>query len=407
MVRLAVFETIELGDRIMAKTTRKSTVTVVESVQGSADAKAHAALLSSIPNPTFAEIPFSALHPDRTFNVREESSYTKAANPELYTSLKEVGFDRSKPMMAVSIRPDGTYLLLRGYVRHAMMTLIREEVSKANAALIEAGKASEATPMPFETIPVAVYGDRENALYLSRDQETAIMADHTGSRPLNNFERCTMIGRAWEAALNAGRKLSDKALSANLGVSEATAQRDRYTYQMPTVYENLRKQVHNEDGVVKVVQDDLHKLYKAYLDDQSLLNKPRTEGVNFRRAWEEVKSKATAANDPKVKVKTPTEIANAVKALDGYDVRDPETKMVRDALAWFLGEPSASMGGDLEEIVKRRKALENAVATLTDERDRLKMELAEVSAERDNLRSERDMLARENEALLASDKERD
>lgn len=381
----------------MAKT-RKSTV--VENIQGTADAAANARIRASIPNPTFAEITWDSLKPDRTFNVREESSYTKAGNADLYTSLKETGFDRSKPMMAVSLKPDGTYLLLRGYVRHAMMSLIRSETDEWNANC----KPEETKEVPFGTIPVAIYGNAETGEYLTRDQETAIMADHTGSRPLNNFERCTMIGRAWEAAVASGRKLSDKVLAANLGVSEATAQRDRYTYAMPTVYENLRKLTHDEDGAIKVIQDDLHTLYKAYQDDQAVLNSPRKEGVNFRKAWDIVRTKPTANSDgSKPKTKTPTEINAALKGLEGYPADEPETKMMREALAWFVGEPTASFGGVLEDLIEARKSLIDKVNTLSDERDTLKMALAEVSNERDILREERDILAKENAILLAAD----
>lgn len=362
---------------------RKSTSKVLENVQGSADAKAHAAILTTIPNPTFAEVSWDSLKPDRTFNVREEGSYTKQGNADLYTSLKEVGFDRSKPMMAVSLKPDGSYLLLRGYVRHAMMTLIREETVAFN----KDAKPEDVRPIPFETIPLAVYGSPGN--YLTREQETAIMADHTGSRPLNNYERCTMIGRAWEAAQASGRKLSDKALAANLGVSEATAQRDRYTYSMPTVYENLRKQTHDEDGAVKIIQDDLHALYKAYLDDQAVLNSPRKEGVNFRKQWDIVRTKVTALSDgSKPKLKTPSEISAAVKGLEGYDQTAPETALLQEALKWFIGEPSASCGGSLADLIESRKVLESKVNTLTDERDSLKMELAEVRKELEAAKAE-------------------
>lgn len=345
--------------------TAKSNVSVLNNAQNTADADARAKQSTKLAvlKPKFQSIPLDLIEIDRQFNVREESSYEKDNNIDLYQSLLEFGLDTTKPLIAVSDRRTGSglsfasdltkpYLTLRGNLRVTMMNLINRE-------LIEKGQAPK-----FKNVDVLVYSD------LSADDEICIMADHTGSKELNKYELALMIGKT-----RAARGYTYKELSSYCGINASTVQRLSNIFEMPPVLEELRKSVNGIEGAIEFGQGHVTKLYGAYQLDFNVDGVPRKcDGPNFRQCWDAIiqKIEDEADKTPIRKGKSGTDITTAKGAIQA--IPGEISEFAGKVLDWTLGEP-VQLTSVIEALTTR---LNTRIFRLEQDNERLRNENAEL-----------------------------
>lgn len=346
----------------------KNPASVLDGAQSGADAEARALQAKKLATlkPKFQSISLDSVEIDRNFNVREEGSYAKEENSDLYSSLLEFGLDTTKPLIAVSDRKtskglsfssDSThqYLTLRGNLRVTMMKLINEEM------------IAKGQPAKFKNIDVLVYSD------LTADDEICIMADHTGSKELNKFELAQMLGKT-----RAARGYTYKQLSAYCGIHQSTVQRLCNIYEMPPVLEELRKVVNGVEDAIEFGQGHVTKLYAAYQLDYKVDGVPRKcDGPNFRACWESVLDDINnrADKSPIRKAKSGTDIStakDAIKAIPGEI-----SELTGKILDWTLGEP-VQLTSLIESLTTRMNV---RIAKLEQENERLRGENLELKDE--------------------------
>lgn len=330
------------------------------------------------------DIPIKTIKIDRTFNVREDVSYTKEANLDLYNSLREFGVDQTKPLMAFSENLEGQNhsnfftesgemgglaekfnLVLRGNIRATMIFLINEEE-------ISSGK-----PPRFSSIPGLLYRG------LSKGEEILIMADHTGSKELNRYELAGMIGRAREA-----RGLTYEQAASYFGINQNTVQRLSNTWEMSIVYENLHKIVHEDDDAIPIGQTETTLLWKGYKADFAANGVFRDcSGPAFAASWETMleKIEKKQSGEPVRKGKTGKEIDESRSSVGAVGGMAGEFASV--ILGWTLGEPIGlgqkvrEFKDKLDAILKRYDLALERITELEQENAQLKQALADLTGQ--------------------------
>lgn len=323
---------------------KNSPADVLDSVETAADAAAKIEQGKRIAKlkPTIRQVFLSQMYTDRDFNVREDESYQKENNEDLYHSLKTFGFDSTKAYITVSQKPTGLeneeqgskfkFLVLRGNLRFTMMNLINQE------------NEQKGEPPQFTKLDVMSYSG------LSADDEILIMADHTGSKPLNRYEQSMMVGRGRLA-----RALTYKEAGNYFGMGASTAQRLCNIYEMPPALAELRKQCHNEPDAFVFGQKEITALYTAYKADFTANGILRDcSGPAFRQAWEVITDRLRSPKEVVRKGKTGTEIVavqDSLKAIGG-----PLAELACQVLEWTLGQaiPLASVVQETNDKMKRR-----------------------------------------------------
>ena len=367
---------------------RNTAIDSIESLSDFAagDLELKAKNLAKIPAPKFVElIPWDSTYSDRTFNVRDESSYDFKENEALYHSLMDRGLEtRGSDNMSYSLQSDGRYLIIGGNLRLAMMEHGRNEVAKARK---ESGEPTTIdNPLPFENLFGIVFEG------LTRDQETDLMADHTMKKGLNEFELCKEIGESCHRL-----KLTDDKAAIKFGLKKSNIGRLRMRYNMPTVLAEYRKEKSKDDvPFVKVGQKALTHLYSCYYADQQAGCPFRTEGVNFRLAWAEHlrNPESTGTKPEKVKGQERETILGQVKSFPGTFGNNPEIQASCDILAWSANESRDGKPVNVQSAVmtlrdycdKIRSERDNAINRVVD----LSADLASVKAERDSLQIDYD-----------------
>lgn len=342
---------------------KNSPADVLDSVETAADAAAKIEQGKRIAKlkPTIRQIYLSQMYSDKSFNVREEESYLKENNEDLYHSLRTFGFDSTKAYMTVSQKPTGLengesgskfmYLVLRGNLRFTMMNLINQE------------NKEKGEPPQFTKLDVMAYSD------LSADDEILIMADHTGSKPLNRYEQSMMVGRGRLA-----RGVSYKEAGNYFGMGASTAQRLCNIYEMPPALEELRKQCHNDPDALVFGQKEITALYTAYRADFTANGILRDcNGPAFRQAWEVITERLNQPKEVVRKGKTGTEIVavqDSLKAIGG-EVAD----LACQVLDWTLGQPiqlASTVQNTNDRMRRRILELETETARLYSENKELR-----------------------------------
>jgi len=330
-------------------------------------------MIQRINTPTFRTIPVEKIFTDYEFNPREIESYGIDANPELAESLKTYGIDPSKPPITLSEQSwgdrVGEFLTLRGNIRMSCVFEMNRDAERAGL------------PIPFPEIPAMVYTG------LSRDDETLIMADHSGQKDLNRYELALMVGRA-----SLARRWTDKEGSAYFGMSPSTCQRLRQIYLMPPVLDDLKLEVHYSkrkkaagsapvaDEFVPHVfgQTECQTLYNGYLKDQAEGRPVRDcSGLNFEASWQTVFDKREG-KDPKdkSKVKKASDLETVAKTY-----ADSPVESVADAaklVAWAKGADVEAPYIVMQRMQAREQAYEAKIRDLTDVVETLRGENAEM-----------------------------
>jgi len=344
--------------------------------------------LKMIADPTFtSNIVFATTHIDRAFNIRSELNYAYGANKVLYESLRDHGLERRGDPMNFSVQTDGSLLVLNGNLRHTMMTLIRQQERERRIA--DGIEANEST-LPFHHIFGLVYTG------LTRDQETLIMADHSGRKELNEAERAAEIGRYYYAC-----KMTDGQLAIRFERDKNKVRRLRMIYAMPTVFAEFEKEKSGVADVpfVKVGQEALNELYKAFLIDQKAGCGVRTEGRTFKSAWKKFLTVNNEQDTPPVKSKSAKDIGEQVETFGAKYGTGVEIEAIANVLRWAGGDPAILLDDAIEAIIGYIATLksdrdgllgDNArvsadLATMTEERDRLMADLKTITTDRDRL----------------------
>jgi hypothetical protein len=377
-------------------------INVADSIEALADFAAgdlelKARNLAKIPAPKFVEgINWSLVYSDRGFNVRDDSSYDYKENEALYHSLMDRGLEmRGSDNMSYSLQPDGRYLIIGGNIRYAMMLHGRNETVKARQASGE--PTTDDNPLPFENLFGLVFEG------LSRDQETDLMADHLMKKGLNEFELCKEIGESCHRL-----KLTDEKAAIKFGLKKSSIGRLRMRYNMPTVLSEYRKEKSKDDiPFVKVGQKALTHLYSCYYADQQSGCPFRTEGVNFRLAWNEHlrNPESTGTKPEKPKGQDRDTILNQAKSLAGTFGNNPEIQASGDILAWAANETRDGKPVALQSVLmalrdycdKLRSERDSAIGRVVD----LNSEVATVKADLESVRKDLDGITNERDELRA------
>lgn len=364
----------------MAKRTATKSLESVSSNLGSQDDAAakesqtrKLEMIQRINTPKFLTIPVSKIFTDYDFNPREQESYGIDANPELAESLKTYGIDPSKPPITLSEQwygeRIGDFLTLRGNIRMSCVFEMNADAERAGL------------PIPFPEIPAMVYTN------LSRDDETLIMADHSGQKDLNRYELAMMVGRA-----SLARRWTDKEGSSYFGMSPSTCQRLRQIFLMPPVLDDLKLEVHYSkrkkaagsapvaDEFIPHVfgQTECQTLYNGYLKDQAAGYPVRDcNGPNFNDSWQLVFDKR-AGKDPKdkSKVQKATDLATVAKTY-----AESPVESVSDAaklIAWAKGDDVEKPYVIMQRMQAREQAFEATIRDLKEENEKLRAERAEM-----------------------------
>lgn len=370
------------------------------------DTELKARNLAKIPDPVFVgSIPWNLVYSDRTFNVRDDESYSFETNEELYRSLMDRGLEtKGSDNMSFSMQADGRYLVIGGNLRYAMMELGRKETAKIRK---DSGiPTDDSNPLPFETIFGIVFNG------LTRDQETDLMADHTMKKGLNEFELCKEIGEACYRL-----KLTDEKAAIKYGIKKSSLARLRMRYNMPTVLAEYRKEKDkkNTSPFVKVGQTALTHLYTCYYSDQQAGNAFRQEGINFKLAWtEHLKNpESTGIKGTKPKGQDRDAIVNQMKSFPGTFGNNPEISAVCDVLAWASQEDRDGKIPNVQSAVtalkdycdslrRERDSLEIKVEELTNDLVEIQTDLADCRKEWEGMRDERDSVRTELETMKVS-----
>jgi len=312
--------------------------------------------LQRINNPKWLDVPVEAVFTDYDFNPREKESYGIDANPELAESLKTYGIDPTKPPITLSRRSDGRYLVLRGNIRTSIILEMNADATRAGL------------PIPFLTVPAMVYEG------LSGDDETLIMADHSGQKELNRYELSLMVGRA-----SLARRWTDKEGSAFFGMSASSVQRLRQIFLMPPVLADLQKEVHYNkrkkaagsspvpaEFVPYVFgQTECQTLYNGYLKDQTIgLPMRSCDGPNFAESWAKVfAERENKGTRDKGKVRKATELNGVV---DTYG-ESPCDSVADGAklIAWAKGGDDETPWAIMGRMQAREQAKDAEIRDLT------------------------------------------
>ena len=384
---------------------RNTTVQAIDALSAGDEAalKAKQAALAAIPDPTFMDgLSWDSVFADRAFNVRFDEAYDFKNNQELFASLRENGLQtRGGDNMSFSEQRDGTYKVISGNLRYAMMASIRNKVSEERNAIGE--PTDEGHPLPFETIKGLVFKG------LSYEQELDLMADHTMKKGLNEAELAKEIGE-----LTHHHGLTDAKAAVKFGLDKNKIARLRMTYAMPTVFAEFRKEKGKDksQAFVKVGQVQRQTLYTAYLADVAAGNAFRVEGPNFRRAWTEfLKNPVAAPTDVKVKSKDKDVIDGQRKSLAATFGNNPEVALVADILAWTSNEPGTNLNTSMEALIdliqtlrtERDGAIDKATS-LADEVKELKHKAKDAEKESQGMSDELESVKAELESVKASHK---
>lgn len=324
----------------MAK--RITTVSAMDDLtQGDIDAgKAKLAALAKIAPPVYmSSIKFADTYVDLAGNFRDVDTYDfkdDEENRKLYHSLKSEGFGVRGDQMNFSLQGDGRLKVLNGNRRWVFMDVLNREELKRRE---ETGE-NIGDPLPFETIFGLVFSG------LTIDEETAIMADHTGRKGLNEAELAKSIARYRECY-----NMTVATLAIRFGKDRNKVNRLLMRHAMPTVYREFLKECRKKEGetYVTVGQKALEPLYSAYLLDQRAGFAYREEGPNFRTAW--AKFLANPENEEK-KVKS-IESKNIVEQATGLAAHfsdSPEIQAVKDVLLWASGNPDINLIKTIERL---------------------------------------------------------
>lgn len=357
-------------------TTQNAVVALAAQTQGEADIQAaKAALLATIPNPVFtADIPWDSVVADRTFNYRDDENYRFESNRELYDSLAQNGLQKRGDMMAFSIMPNGKLKILVGHLRHAMMTLHRNNVAaereKDNVV------TDDVNPLPHQLLFGLVYSG------LTLEQEHAIAADHTGRKGLNEFELCKEVGEAQHAW---GYTIAK--LAVHFGIEVNKIRRMCCRYAMPPVMEEYRKEKSKDNNTpyIKIGQKALEALYTAYLADQDAGNGFRQVGPNWQAVWAILQADPKAYNDPKPakeKGKEPVVREKISAQANGLSTAFPgageELGIAADILRWSGNIEDAS--GNVPNLNVSIQALVDLCQVLRNDNNRLRDEIEPLRA---------------------------
>lgn len=322
---------------------------------------------------TQQHIPWDRLVQDMEFNVRDAlTAYDPNNNRELYQSLKEFGLlVRGGDNMSFSFRVDDSYLILSGNVRYNMMLAIRneEQARRDNENIL----TTDENPLPFNEVFGLVFKR------LTRDQEVALMADHTMKRGLNDYELTKEV-----AVFSQASGSTDAKLSVKFGMDSNKIRRYRYRYSMPTVYEEYRKQ-HGPKGTpfYPVINTALDLLYAEYYKDTKAGNAWRQEGVNFKRAW---RAFVSTPSDTGIKLAVPKSVSREtimeqIATFEGTHGSTPEVQKVADILSWAANEKKdgspVSMQSAVVDLKEYCDSMRESIATAGDTILSLKAELQE------------------------------
>lgn len=341
--------------------------------------------LDKIPAPTFIEgIEWERIYSDRNFNVRDDDSYSFDNNKELYYSLMDRGFEmRGGDNMSFSEQPDGRLLIIAGNLRYAMMDAGRKETLRLRAETNE--PTTTDNPLPFQTLFGLVFTS------LTREQETDLMADHTMSKKLNEFELCKEIGEACYR-LN----LTDEKAAIKFGLNKSTIGRCRMRYNMPRILAEYRKEK-SKDNVpfIKVGQKALTHLYTCYHADFKAGCGFRAEGANFKQAWaEHIRNpEVTGVKPEKEKGQDRKDILNQRASLAGTFGNNPEVTAISDVLAWAANEQRDGKVVSLQDAII---AVRDYCNSLRSERDSAIGRILELSTELESVKQE---LAEERKSM--------
>jgi hypothetical protein len=236
---------------------------------------------------------------------------------------------------------------------------------------------------------------------LSREQEIALMADHTMKKGLNEFELCKEIGEFIEAF-----GLTDAKAAIKFGIDKNKISRMRMRYAMPTVFTEYRKEKGKDKNVpfVTIGQKQLEALYTAFLADRGAGCGYREEGMNFRAAWKIIIDNPGAFKEPKA-AKTTTRDLDAVNGQKSSLVAtfgdNPEILAVLDILGWVGNEERDGKPVNFQTAVA---SLADYVGKLRTDLDSARGLLADKSAEIVDLTSKLADASKENEGLSAENR---
>ena len=356
--------------------------------------------LAKIPPPVFTlHLLWERIKSDRTFNVRDEESYSFTENEGLYHSLMDRGLEtRGSDNMSFSEQANGDLLIIGGNLRYAMMALGRENTAKER--LTNNVPTGIDNPLPFSEIFGLVFTG------LTRDQEISLMADHTMKKDLTEFELCKEVGEFIQAT-----GLTDAKAAVKFGFDKNKVARLRMRYMMPTCMKEFRKEKAKPvtQPFVRIKQKQLEILYSSYLADQKAGCGYRVEGANFRKSWRDLVTNATMIPPGGVKVKSveSKDILDQVKSLPATFGNTPEVDSIGQILKWAANDATdgaVNLQNVVESIRDYCDSLRTERDTANETAEKLAVELASANDLINHLRADFDGLTVE---LSEVTKERD